>query len=326
MDPRQAIAPDTPRPSALVLPVLGVPVHFDVDAHVLRQAIDRAYGPWREIGQSVDLDSAGPRIRVRLANRATANDATDAPGPIVVEPRPGPSLTIRQPGRIAGRASATRMAADIAFAADLLHDHRAVRDAIDTLTLFLLTRLDRQPIHAAAIARAGTGLVLAGSSGTGKSTLAYAAMRAGLRVLTDDAVYVQLRPALRVYGMARPLHLAPQSTDWFPELHDAPVVARPGGRKKRAIPLDPAAGPPVIERVGLCVLESHAGTQSVRPISPDEAVIATTADLDPGFDVFRDSIPDRIRAVATLGAWQVRVGQPPHAALPALFELIDALG
>jgi hypothetical protein len=322
MDRHHAIARDTPRPSALVLPVLGVPVHFDVDPDILRQAIDRAYGQWREIRPSVDLDIAGPRIRVRLAHRAPA---TGAPGPIVVEPRPGPRLTIRQPGRIAGRASALRMAADIAFAADTLHDERSVRDAIDTLTLFLLTRLDRQPMHAAAIARAGTGLVLAGPTGTGKSTLAYAAMRAGLRVLTDDAVYVQLRPALRVYGMARPLHLAPQSTDWFPELDDAPIVARPGGRKKRAIPLDPAPGPPVIERVGLCVLESHAGPPSVRPISPDEAVIATTSALDPGFDVFRDSIPDRIRAVAALGAWRVRVGQPPHAALPALFELIDAL-
>ena len=47
------------------------------------------------------------------------------------------------------------------------------------MTLLLVARQDRQPVHAAMVAGGSAALLLAGPTGVGKSTLAYAAHRAG---------------------------------------------------------------------------------------------------------------------------------------------------
>jgi hypothetical protein len=56
---------------------------------------------------------------------------------------------------------------------------------------WLLARHDRFVLHGGAVARGDTGLLLLGTSGAGKSSLAFAAWETGWDVLADDLVVVE---------------------------------------------------------------------------------------------------------------------------------------
>ena len=62
-------------------------------------------------------------------------------------------------------------------------------------------------MHAGAVERDGTTLVIAGFSGAGKSTFAYAAQRAGWVVLADDLVIVAATDPVSAWGFPKPLHV-----------------------------------------------------------------------------------------------------------------------
>ena len=76
--------------------------------------------------------------------------------------------------------------------------HHARWVAVRNSMLFVLSRLfyerGRFVLHGAALRRGTTCLLVVGDSGTGKSTLAFAASRAGWHVLADDMVVVEARP------------------------------------------------------------------------------------------------------------------------------------
>jgi hypothetical protein len=71
--------------------------------------------------------------------------------------------------------------------------------SLTTIALMeLLERRGRYSLHAACLARDGRGLLLAGPTGSGKSTLTLALLRAGLEFVADDTVF--LTPAGDVLG------------------------------------------------------------------------------------------------------------------------------
>lgn len=324
--------PEQPLACELVLPVLGIPVRFEADATLLHDGIERTFGAWRTAARLADafsspLPPAQPRVVLRLAG---GDDEPATPAQLATEVEERRRLLIAGSG-LDGWAEVDRMAAVARVAPWFAADADRLRDALATLTLFLVTRLDREPLHAAAVRLGTAGLVLAAPSGTGKSTLAYAAHRAGLRVLSDDAVYVQLRPRCRVWGLAGPIHLPPTAVAHFPELAGAPVTLRPNGKRKIAVHLaqpgssTPDTEPPVFERTGLCLLERGADDVALEPIPVGAAVEQIASNLDPGFDLFRDTIAHRIRAVAAGGAWRLRLSPDPNAAIPRVRELLATL-
>lgn len=75
-------------------------------------------------------------------------------------------------------------------------------------------------IHAAAVARGGRSLLLAGKTGAGKTTLATWLVRRGFDYLTDELVWVD--DGARLHGFARPLHLKTDATTLFEELFAPP--------------------------------------------------------------------------------------------------------
>jgi hypothetical protein len=74
-------------------------------------------------------------------------------------------------------------------------------------------------LQCACVVRQGRGLLLAGESGTGKSTLALALVRRGLAFVSDEWVYLSRSDGrLLAWGLPTPLELLPDTVTFFPEL------------------------------------------------------------------------------------------------------------
>jgi hypothetical protein len=71
-------------------------------------------------------------------------------------------------------------------------------------------------LHASCVAKDGMGLLLAGPSRSGKSTLAMAFARLGFHVLSDDRTFCSLKHGtLTAWGLPRPLKLRREAAAWF---------------------------------------------------------------------------------------------------------------
>lgn len=76
-------------------------------------------------------------------------------------------------------------------------------------------------LHASCVARDGLGLILAGPSRSGKSTLAMALHEAGFALLSDDRTFCSVRNGkLSAWGLPRPLKLRRAAAEWFDEFRD----------------------------------------------------------------------------------------------------------
>jgi len=214
-------------------------------------------------------------------------------------------------GGIAGEADARAGLARCDVPARLIDDPRGLaEDVLDPLLLFVATRRGRVPVHAAGIVIGGSAIVLAGPSGSGKSSLALAAMTRGLAVLSDDTIHVEPGPGMRVWGFPRPIHVFPA---------DAPAGAHDlrhrGGKLKHAIV---PTGKSVLhaDRAALVVLD-RGDALSLEPIASAEAIAALSR-LDPGFDLLRAESMAAIAALAAAGAWRLRLTRDPDAAIALL--------
>ena len=323
---------------AAVLPVLGLPTRIEADDRALLDAALAGYAVWRGV-----TPSQGPAVvRLRVGwffGDFDPGQGASAPS-IVVE---GSRLITRGTG-MAGAADATTGVAECRVVASLAADpDRLAAELLDTLLLFLLTRRGRQPLHAAGLARNGAAAVLAAPSGVGKSTLALAAPRHGFRLLSDDAVYLDDGPALRVWGFPRAVHLAPATVapagrarpaPWAPAgsagvsaAAGAPPLRFRNGRWKEAHPLAGAwATPPVTERGMLVLLERGTGRAAARRIDADVAVAEVLGRLDPGFDVFRATLARPLRRLAAGGAFRLTTSPDPDETLDLVGRLSEGSG
>ena len=304
------------------LPVLGVRSTFVTDSNDITAAIQDCFGAWAALGASGEpLSTASPTVRI-FTHAGAAADST----PTFRHHAPDRNTLLITSVDCIAVADAAR-GESLAYVPRGITRHRAefLDGVLEPLTLFLLGALDRQPLHAAAIARNGTAIVLAGASGAGKSTLVYAARTHGFHILADEPVYVQLAPSLRVWGRRPRLHLTAEAATHFPELHDAAPVRLTSGKSKIVIDsADP--GQRYADNAGLCLLERGAhSTPSLERIEPAEAVTAMTARLDPGYHLFGDTIGERIARIAERGAWRLALTDSPHDALPLLDEIAAEL-
>jgi hypothetical protein len=94
-------------------------------------------------------------------------------------------------------------------AASLLHGERAV-PLRDVLQLMLGER-DRWLTHAGAAGRDGTGALLVGHSGSGKSTLALSCAIAGMEVVSDDYVVMEMGTPPTAHAMQSTAKLSADS-------------------------------------------------------------------------------------------------------------------
>ena len=86
-------------------------------------------------------------------------------------------------------------------------------------------------LHGALVVRSGRGVMLAGDSFAGKSTLSYACARAGWTYVSDDGVLlVRGRDDRYAIGDPYSIRFRPDAPQLFPELSDRLVTIRPNGK------------------------------------------------------------------------------------------------
>ena len=305
------------------LPVLGRRVVFETNSMSVLGAVERSFGGWRRLAKS--FVEPAPACRVRLF----VEDGDEGPGnrpPLRYRlPRPG-TLVLSTPGSV-GVAEADRGEA-YAFVTPALvaHDWYFRYGVVEALTLMLVTNMDRHPVHAATVVREGGALLLAGPSGVGKSTLAYAASRAGLEVRGDEAAYVQLQPALRLWGMPGRVRLSSTGAAHFPELSEVPPVSGINGKSKVVVDFDVDEGAlRPVERVVVCLLSEGDGPARLERVEPPEILDGLTSRVEPGFDLNPEEGRLVAERLARGGGWRVGLSKDPFDAVPLLEEVFDAL-
>lgn len=285
----------------LIVP-LGVPVSVIADDPELSAAVGHAYAEW-----SGDAGRTEPRIAIRLETAGAPSIAISCG--IEVE-----GSRLRLHGRDhAAHADAAAGEAHATAPPRLVADPDALAaEIVDTLLLFLLTRSGRTPIHAAGVMIGDRAIALMGPSGSGKSSLALAAAKKGLRVLSEDTLYVEHGPPLRIWGWPRPVHLLPE---------DAPseghAIRERGGKRKAIVPLPAGSlftGP--ADTIVPVMLE-RGEKVSLKRLDPGAARSAAPP-LDPGFELLADDIEDVLKALLKHGAWRLTLG-------PVAGDAIDRL-
>jgi hypothetical protein len=195
----------------------------------------------------------------------------------------------------------------------LVADHMHFRtEVLEAVTLALLSHFDRHPVHAAAVALNGRAVLLAAPSGTGKSTLAYACHAAGMDLLGDDHVRVQLEPALHVWGWPGRVRLLPTTRDGPSGEHsDAPA-----SRSTEKIVVDTqdgvSPGRLVASDIQVCLLERADTPARMERVGPDALTQALDAQLTPGFDRFPHRWPRVCTALSRAGGWRLWLSAEPR--------------
>jgi hypothetical protein len=307
----------------LELPVLGVRVRFESNSTTVLECVRETFGDWQALEERPDLigdELATVRIIVQ-----------DEPAPYARESYqfrilPDGRVLRYMPGSF-GVSDAERRSSITFVSPSHVADRAQFRfGLIESATVGLLTGLDRQPLHGAAVRSDDVAIILAGPSGTGKSTLVYALARAGFEVLTDDSVYLQLEPRVRVWGVPRFLHLSEESRRFFPDLARYSTTLMANGKRKIAIDAHSrgfTAGLPVSEHAVLCALKRDSGPARIEPLDGAQLEAELLHNPEGGFDVFVKSIAPAIHALAELGGWRLHLGSDPNEAVPLVQSIVQ---
>lgn len=319
---------EDPLTHGAVIPVLGIRVTFESnDARVI-EVVDEAFEAWQNVEHSPRLISdISARFRIHVETGQEAEQGGHAQ--IRVHAPDLPRTLLTSTGSV-GIADAARREALLYTTSGLVRDtHHFRHNVLEMLTFSVLTRLDRMPLGAACITRGDTALLLAGVGGSGRSSLAYAAAKAGFGVMAEDRITVQLEPRLRVWGTPGWLHLPLDAARHFEELADREPDLEVDGTPRIAIStasLDALPAMPVAQRAAVCVLapgvEGEPPLEMLNATALREAMIAG---LDPSAELFGESIGDSISVLAGHGGWRLRTGADPNEALEHINAMFDVL-
>ena len=313
-------------PHVVTLPVLGVPTRFATNDHTMLDLVDESFGVWRALDAHEGLDEQARPVEVRIfvEGGGDANSRV-ADAPIRHELSDDLRFTARSADGAAESDPARRRVVVRASAALVADRARFRSEMLEAAVLALLSCYDRHPVHAAAVAHRGHALLLAAPSGTGKSTLAYACHAAGLDLLGDDHVRVQLEPSPRVWGWPARVRLHVETAERM-GAHHAPAHAH--DPKAKAV-VDARAGMRasrlVADQAAVCLLSRDGGPLALEPLAPATAARALEDQLAPGFDRFPARWPAVVRALTERGGWRLNLSHDAHEAVPVVRDLLSRL-
>jgi len=185
------------------------------------------------------------------------------------------------------------------------------------------------PVHCACVVKGGSGLLLGGESGAGKSTMALSLSRNGFSYLSDDCTYLsRTGTEMRAWGLPTPVKLLPDAVSHFPELVSLDPVLSLNG--EWVLNMDPTE----ISNVERCLscapqwlvfLERKTDSQPViKPLSPLEAASRLVADLERMPHIIFDQYEYQLETIHRLvdrECWVVQHGLKPELLARLLAEI-----
>jgi hypothetical protein len=314
-------------PHSALIQVLGLPVRFESNSRDVLAAVENRLGP------GCGPATSSPRGRgISGRVRIVVHDSEEGPGDghsvSFRSPRPD-RLLVATPGGF-GVAELDRRESYAYVSPSLVADeHRFQCGFVEALTLVLLAGSGRGPLHAATIAADKVGLLLAGRSRSGKSSLCYAAQAAGICAVGEDVAYLQCRPDFAVWTVPGRIHLQPETVQFFPELAGRVVTRLPNGKCKIVVPTDRerAFSSLPLARIGICLLDPGAGPARAEAVGRVDVERSLCAPAEPGFDFFRDAFRRAARQLAAgaAGSWRIHLSRDPREAVPILRECLAQL-
>lgn len=266
--------------------VMGVPLEVATNAPCLAAQAAEVFGEW---GAPSTPESAGvKRLHVYLHD---VPDTFRPDAPSAALTRMQQDYFLLSAGNSLGFADPTA-----GFACAFLTPTLAAASMwaqvcfLECLGIYLVCRERPITLHAAAVIHQSRCVLLTGADGAGKSTLAYACLRAGFQLLAEDIVFARAPESpLEVWGNPWNIHLLPDAVRFFPELANAPRVQQLNGETKfriRVCSLRPEAPVPRQKVWGVCSLGRASGVGTHR--LPAEAAhirrALTTFKGDPPLD------------------------------------------
>ena len=191
-----------------------------------------------------------------------------------------------------------------------------------------MKRLERYPLHAAALSLNGKGVLVPGASGSGKSTLSVALVRAGFDFLSDDTVFLTTSSdGVWVWGFPDEIDVMETTVAMIPELaHLAGSPLRPG-RDKHGFRVEELFGCTVVagcRPAALIAPKVVTGPRSeLEPLVPSDALVALMPNLlltdPPSTQAHLDCLAVLVEAVPCL---TLRVGSDLDAAAACVAGLV----
>ncbi|HZT43430.1 MAG TPA: hypothetical protein VFA07_14775 [Chthonomonadaceae bacterium] len=178
---------------------------------------------------------------------------------------------------------------------------------LECLAMYLACRYRRATLHAACVAYQGRGVLLTGRDGVGKSTLAYACVRAGFQLVAEDIVFAEPDQPVCVWGNPWHIHLLPEAISLFPELARAERTVLLNGETKLRLQVQDLRADAAVTHIpvwGVLSLSRSGGFQSVlSPADPASLRVALTG--------FKGNVPLDLTAMEA-AAGRLAAGHTAH--------------
>ena len=209
---------------------------------------------------------------------------------------------------------------DSVLLADVVDDDPAAVVMLDAVALvvaraILERRRGRFHVHAGLVVDDGTGTLIAGPGGAGKTTTTLALMAAGARLAGDDVAFIQvMQDVVHVVALRRPLHVGAATAAMFAGLLPAPRPDETSLMGKRVVDVAVDAGASDAD-------SSTGGVPVVRLVFPAIADVATTTARRLSA---AEVLPRLLEASAMVG-WRHVAGAQAHLAALGCLARVEAV-
>jgi len=220
------------------------------------------------------------------------------------------------------------------FSPAVTHDLRYWKQTVLPVLLGIVSAsIGVTPVHCGCVVKGGSGLLLGGESGAGKSTMALSLSRNGFSYLSDDCTYLSRNgTGVRAWGLPTPVKLLPDAASHFPELVSLDPVLSLNG--EWALNVDPTE----ISNVERCLsctprwlvfLERKVDSPPViKPLSSREAASRLVADLEMMPPLIFDQYEFQLETINRLvdrECWVVRHDLRPEPLARLLAEICGSV-
>jgi hypothetical protein len=312
--------------------LLGARIQFESNSPRLLRLVDSTYlglPPHR-------LSAAAPRLTVRLmlspAEQPRGRRRSE-PAPLSMLSGPGHLVGATDSSNFVVLSPQTRTALVALSRQMLKFPYHTRYEFIEFAVFTLASRCQGLvSLHGACIGKAGRGILLMGSSGSGKSTITLHCMLRGFEMLSEDSVFVAPQTLLAT-GVANFLHVRSDSLRWLGESRDAaairrsPVIRRRSGVRKFEVDLRRGAyrlAPAPLKIAAVVFLSSQsAGLGPLLKSLPKSVARAKLATAQ-AYAANQPEWPQFSKRILGLETFELRRGQHPFEGVEALSTLLES--